>query len=376
MDQHDRAAAAAGRRALAAISGRDHVIFLGRASAGIYALLRAWHFEREWIALPANTCYIVLWAILKSGNYPLLADIDPTTGTLDSDLLHSLPYRPAALIVPHLYGIPSAIQRIGDWARTHDVRLIEDCAQAIGSTIAGQPIGSWGDAAVFSFGPGKIVDHGGGGALVTQDSALARELRRILAALPTHDSHHQTLQSQWDSLYWALHQHEDVSAGLRALYPQLYALYTDLIAYRMPGDFWRGLTGKLRALPEQLAVRRDRAAAFDERLKGLPVRTLNRDGFALWRYPLVIDRAKRDSLLAHLWSTGFTGVTRWYPSLRWMLSALQPSVPIPDTPHSDRLSASIINLPLEEGLSEHGQVDICGAISEYFEQQALYGRGA
>lgn len=357
--------------ALRQLTGREHVFLTGRAAAGVYAVLVAAGVKNQIVLLPANICYIVLWAVLRSGNIPHLVDIDPQTGNLTPETLKNCGIEnPGAIVVCHLYGLPAPMQTITAWAKARHALVIEDAALALGATVDGKPSGAWGDASVFSFGQGKIVDHDLGGALLTDDDALAAELKRVLARMPEWNEHHRLLTNQWHGLYWTLHQYETRSPDLLNLYPGLYKLYGELVEYRLPVDHWQRLTGKLTHLTENLTSRLRVASAYDALLlpHDLPLRTMPRPaGSILWRYPLIVLPEERDDLLFHLWEQGVHAATLWYPSLRYMMGALLPDLALPPTPGADTLSASIINLPLEAGIDEGDLQRTAQIIWSYFQ---------
>lgn len=349
------------------LTGRGHALLTGRAAAGIWAALRAFGLQNEWIGIPANTCYIVLWAVLFSGNKPLLIDIDPATGNISTDTIKDCPAQPAAVIPCHLYGMPAPMKTICDWAHTQNIPVIEDAAQALSVQVDGKPVGAWGDISVFSFGQGKIVDVELGGVLFADDAQLDAEIEKTLVAAPLWDEHLADLTDQWDQIYWALHQFESRNARLPQLYPQLFDLYKELIVYRLPPSFWTSLPDALEELPANLQKRAEIAALYGERLRGLPLQTLScPKDWPLWRYPLLVGPDRRDDLLQHLWQNGFYEVTRWYPSLRHMLAALMPGDLVPPTPNADILSAAIINLPVRIG--EKTAIQLADTICSYFDK--------
>src|SRR5205807_4116420 len=90
------------------------------------------------------------------------------------------PGRPTAVLPVHLYGQPAELCAIGQLARAHGLRLIEDCAQSHGALYRGRPTGSFGDIGCFSFYPTKNLGAAGdGGMAVTNDAAIATALREI-----------------------------------------------------------------------------------------------------------------------------------------------------------------------------------------------------
>jgi dTDP-4-amino-4,6-dideoxyglucose len=161
---------------LRGLTVRSHALLAGRGAAGIQAVLQVLGFRDRPVLIPANTCYIVLWAVLRAGNRPYLVDVDPHTGNVTPETLTACNADgPAAVIPCHLYGLPAPMTGILAWARERSVFVLEDAALALGATVEDRPAGAWGDASIFSFGLGKIVDAEVGGALLTDDSRLALE---------------------------------------------------------------------------------------------------------------------------------------------------------------------------------------------------------
>ena len=355
---------------LQSLTSRAHVTLVGRAATAIYAILRVLDVRDQWVLIPANTCYIVLWAVLRSGSRPYLVDVDPATGNITRDTLAVFQAGKPAVVIPcHMYGLGAPMTEICAWAQANGAFVIEDATLAIGSTVEGRPAGAWGDASVFSFGQGKIVDVQLGGAMLTDDARLAREVQRALADAPVWDDRHIGLTNQWNALYWAMHQYEDANPRLLELYPKLFDLYGELTAYRLPESYWHDLPDALRHLPANLAHRAEMARLYDE----LPVRTLARpEGSTLWRYPLLAEH--RNDLLQHLWEQGVHDATRWYPALRHMASALAPGISQQPTPGADRLGAAIINLRVDEGVSREDIEKTAAIIREYFEPPRREGR--
>jgi dTDP-4-amino-4,6-dideoxygalactose transaminase len=359
-------------------TGRQHALLTGRGAAGIWAVLRALDIHHRAVLIPAHTCYIVLWAVLKSGNYPVLYDAEVPSSEFQVPRYDE---KPAAIIPCHLYGLPAPMPAICEWAGQQGVVVIEDAALALGAVVEGKPAGSWGDASIFSFGQGKIADHELGGALLTDDPVLAKEVERLLADVPGWNDRLRALTNQWNGLYWPLHQYESQNPGLLDLYPHLFQLYGDLTVYRLPASHWRRLPQTLVALPENLAHRARLAAVYDARLVEInlrrgaqpcvprditPLQTLPRPaGSILWRYPLLVAPDIRDELLGYLWEQGIHDATRWYPSLRYMASALAPNVPQAPTPTADRLGESIVNLRLDSGVEERDVARIMGIIRDF-----------
>jgi hypothetical protein len=135
----------------------------------------------------SHTAVATIAAIEMTGATPLLIDIDPVHYTMDPDALASVLQRPPpdlppikAVVPVHLYGQPADLDRIVPLCRAHGAVLIEDCAQAHGARLHGQRVGTFGDAATFSFYPTKNLGAlGDGGAVAVSDPVLAERIAAL-----------------------------------------------------------------------------------------------------------------------------------------------------------------------------------------------------
>lgn len=127
----------------------------------------------------ANTFIATALAIHHTGATPVLVDHDAETYNLDPRRIsQAITSRTKAIVPVHLYGQPADMDTIQAVAQEHDLRVIEDAAQAHGATYKGRRCGSMGDAGCFSFYPGKnLGGMGDGGAIVTNNDELAEWLR-------------------------------------------------------------------------------------------------------------------------------------------------------------------------------------------------------
>ena len=128
-----------------------------------------------------HTAVATVTAIVNSGAQPVLVDIEADTFTLDpARLAAALTPATRAIIPVHLYGQPADLAPILTFARQHNLRVIEDCAQAHGARYQDRPVGVWGDLACFSFYPTKNLGAAGdGGMVVSTDAALAARVRSL-----------------------------------------------------------------------------------------------------------------------------------------------------------------------------------------------------
>lgn len=117
-------------------------------------------------------------SVVTAGATPVFADVDRTTQALSAETIAKvLTPKTKAIVVVHLAGIPAEMDDIMDLARKHNIKVIEDCAQAHGARYKGQPVGSIGDVAAWSFCQDKIMTTGGeGGMVTTNDELLWRKM--------------------------------------------------------------------------------------------------------------------------------------------------------------------------------------------------------
>jgi perosamine synthetase len=129
------------------------------------------------VAFPAYACVDLTAAARYADVRVRLYDIDPATLSPDLDsVLHVLKHGVAAVVVAHLYGFPADVPGVAELALAHGASVIEDAAQAAGGTLRGRPLGSFGTLTVLSFGRGKGITGGSGGALLAISSELAERL--------------------------------------------------------------------------------------------------------------------------------------------------------------------------------------------------------
>jgi dTDP-4-amino-4,6-dideoxygalactose transaminase len=134
------------------------------------------------LLLPAYCCYDIATAAVGAGARVRLYDLDPATLGPDwTSLEAGLRKGAAAVVAVHLFGVPVDIERCARLATPADALLVEDAAQGFGGYLAGRPLGGTGSLGVLSFGRGKGVTGGAGGALIANDARGRRALEGIRA---------------------------------------------------------------------------------------------------------------------------------------------------------------------------------------------------
>ncbi len=132
------------------------------------------------VIVPSFTFIATANAPLSTGAKPVFADIEDITFGLDPDsVVKKITPRTKAIIPVHVAGSPCLIEPIRDIARSRGLFLIEDAAQAMGASIRGKRVGSFGDAAVLSFCQNKVITTGEGGAVVTDSQEVYEKLKLV-----------------------------------------------------------------------------------------------------------------------------------------------------------------------------------------------------
>jgi 8-amino-3,8-dideoxy-alpha-D-manno-octulosonate transaminase len=124
------------------------------------------------VILPAWTWYACYDAIVLAGALPVFAEVDKSLNIDPDDIEHRITPHTKAIMPVHLEGCPCDMDRIIPIARKHGIKVLEDCAQSLGATYKGKPVGSMGDIGIYSFQYCKTVTSGEGGAVVTDDPII------------------------------------------------------------------------------------------------------------------------------------------------------------------------------------------------------------
>ena len=154
-----------------------HCIAVSSCTSGLMMSLRGLGVTGE-VILPSFTFFATGHSARWNGLTPVFADCDPDTWNVDvEDVERKITERTRALLIVHLYGNPANVEALTKIAQKHNLKLIFDGAHAFGSQYRGKPIGSFGDAEVFSLSPTKLLVAGEGGLVTTNDALLAKAIR-------------------------------------------------------------------------------------------------------------------------------------------------------------------------------------------------------
>jgi dTDP-4-amino-4,6-dideoxygalactose transaminase len=301
----------------AAYCGAKHCIGLGNGLDALHLILRAYEIgPGDEVIVPANT-YIASWlAVSYAGAAPVPVEPDARAYNLDPQRIESaITERTRAIMPVHLYGQPAEMDATVEIAKRHRLKVIEDAAQAHGASYRGRPAGSLGDAAAWSFYPGKNLGaQGDAGAVTTDDPDLAERIR--------------TLRNY----------------GSRVKY------YNEVKGYNSRLDPLQAafLRVKLRRLDDWNRRRRISASRYLAALDDLKDATLPfvLDGAEPSWHLFVIRHSRRDELQAHLQQAGI-GTLIHYPVPPHLSGAYSDlGGKAGDHPISEELAQTVLSLPM------------------------------
>ena len=231
---------------ICAATGVAHCVALSSGTAAIHlGLILLGVGPGDEVLCPSFTFVATANPIVYLGATPVFIDSEADTWNLCPMRLReaivdriAMGKKPKALILVHLYGVPAKLPEILALAQEFDISILEDAAEALGARFNNQPLGSFGRVGVFSFNGNKILTTSGGGALVTNDAALAQQARFLAT------------QAKDDAPYY---QHSQLGYN-----------------YRLSNILAGIGRGQMELLDERVKRRREIFAWYHEHLAGLP----------------------------------------------------------------------------------------------------------
>lgn len=328
----------------AAYVGTKYCVAVGNGLDAIRLALEAYGIgPGDEVIVPAHT-FIATWlAVSQAGATPIEVDVRLDTANLDPSLLaRVLTARTKAIIPVHLYGQPADMDPINDFAKTHNLIVIEDSAQAHGARYKGRACGTLGHAAAFSFYPGKNLGaFSDGGAINTNDVEVARKARMLRNYGSEKRYYHDV-------------------PGINSRLDELQAAF---------------LRVKLRKLDEWNARRTTIAEQYLEGLSYLSSQLFSISEFQLlpavpeWASPVwhlfVIRHPQRDALQKHLAAQGIQTIIHYPipPHLSGAYSGLRPlSSDVWHLPIAEQLANEVLSLPIGPHTSPEHIEEVCRAV--------------
>lgn len=323
---------------IAAYCGTKYAVGVASGTDAIQLALRSAGVDAgdEVITVPF-TFIATAEAISNLGAKPVFVDVDPKTYNMDPALIEKKITNKTKAIVPvHLYGQCADIVRILEIAKKHGLKVIEDCAQAIGATYKGKKAGSFGDAGAISFFPSKnLGGFGDGGMVVTNDEDLYKEVRLLRVHGSSTKYIHSVLgyNSRLDNLQAAV------------------------------------LRVKLRSLDKWAEARRENAGYFDKafsKLSGITVPFVAPfNAHVYHQYVLTVNPKVRDKFIEFLGSKSIESRVYYPIPLHIQECYKGLGYKNDDFPNSEKAALGTLALPVYPELGASDKKAIVDAVAEF-----------
>jgi len=300
--------------------GIDHAVGVANGTDAITIALLALELpEKAEVILPSNAYIACIMAVINAGLKPVLVEPELDSYNIDPEYISEVvTERTGAILVVHLYGRMSDMDRIGSIANKHKIAVIEDCAQAHGAKYDGKHAGTYGDLATFSFYPTKNLGAlGDGGAIITKSATLMEKIKRI-------------------RFYGFKERNDSVEVGLNSRLDELQAAF---------------LLVKLKELDKVISHKRKLAEIYNSSISDKFIKpvhdTVHNDAY----YIYAVRHKERDRVRSYLQSHGI-GSAIHYPIAPHKQKSLSSYFLGKDYPISEVLHDTVFSLPISTSHSE------------------------
>jgi dTDP-4-amino-4,6-dideoxygalactose transaminase len=338
---------------LAGYFERKYCLLTGCATAAMYLILKSIKLEypsdRFKVLYPAINCMMPVNAAIYADWEPVFCDINLRDYTMDVNAAQSMMENGdiGVLVPTHLYGHTCAMDELITAAQKHGVFILEDAAQAVGGTYRGKKLGSFGNASVVSFGHSKILDCGGGGAILTDDSALYEAVLAGNQLLPEKPNHLAALTNAFREAYHSIYGLIGVAGKYWELMFNLQILSQEMYLYQIDSLTANRIGGQIDSIGDVAAARMKRRNLYEDNLNrtrlDLPV---IQNGSTSWRYTFMYP-GNRDGFIQKL-ATGNVDAACWFPALYPMYSKQNSGL----FPNANLFQRQVVNLRTAPKYSE------------------------
>ena len=317
--------------------GTKHIISCANGTDALEIALATFGIRAgDEVIVPAMSWISTSEVVVNTGAKPVFVDIDEKSFCIDTDKIQdAITSKTKAIIPVHLYGRPANMKKLLDLAKQHDLKLIEDCAQAHGASINDIKVGNFGDAATFSFFPTKNLGaFGDAGAIAFRHENDKK--RALLIA-----NHGQA------------RRHVHTVHGRNS---------------RMDGIQAAVLSVKLKKLDEWNNQRNELVRKYESNLKEVSSIVLPEvPDNELHVFHLYVIRAeRRDDLKSFLSDKGIKTLIHYPTSLPFQPCYNQQGLTKEDFPTAYKCQQSILSLPFYPGMPEDKVIYVCNQIKEFY----------
>lgn len=344
---------------------RKYCKLVGNGTTAIFLALETQEFREKKIAIPNNVCMNVVLPIYFSNNIPVFLDIEIETLGISLDKIKNNDID--AVIAVHAYGNICNIREIEEYCQKSNIFLIEDAALAQGIKYDNRIIGSFGDVSIMSFGSGKVIDIGHGGAILTDDQNIYNKVCLCIANLKEiqfEDMNEiEKISNEYKRLY-----NLDFGKTINKYCNEFQALCLSKkvnFLHKFDEKYLKILKTKLDKIDSLISIRQNNYNFFYKKFLGYNyIKVIEaKNGSAHWRFNIFINKY-RNELFKYLLDKGYN-VSSWYQSVDLLF---EDRVFI-NTPISDWVNDTIINIWVNEDINQEYKDNIANDIISFIEQK-------
>jgi dTDP-4-amino-4,6-dideoxygalactose transaminase len=286
------------------------------------------------VIIPANTFIATAWGVSHAGATPVFVDCTPDTWEIDvTKIEEKITPKTKAIIGVHLYGQPFDIDAVAALCKKHNLKFIEDAAQAQGAAYKGKPVGGFGEMACFSFYPGKNLGAcGEAGGITTNNEEYTKHLQSLR-------NHGSTVR----------YYHDEVGYN-----------------YRMGGLEGASLTVKLKYLEDWNDKRKHIAARYQQEIKNPAIQMQAQPEFAESVYHLfVVTTEDKERLVKHLEMHNIMAAFHYPVPCHLQKAYANLGYKEGDFPNSEYLASHCVSLPMYAELSAEDVDRVIKAMNKF-----------
>lgn len=344
-----------------------------------YALKSLGVGEGDEVLVQSYTCMVVSNAIVWTGAKPIYVDVGSDFNMNAEDLNKKITQKTKTIIIQHTFGTPANLDRIIGITKEHNIKIIEDCAHALGAKHNGKLLGNFGDIGMFSFGSDKVISCVRGGGLITNDEDIAERLKDFQSRLP--DSRlwkikqhllHIIYFSFGKKIYaikvgkWFLGLARKLNITAPVIYqPEKHGKQVLFYPSLLPNALAKILSNQIKNLKNFNTHRQKIAQLYNEKITNTKIIKPVWNEDSIWlRYTILIDNpnklhaaAKKQNIMLGNWYDAAIAPC----DIDISKSGYKPG----DCPNAERLASKSINLPTNKNITEADVEKIITLINNY-----------
>jgi len=279
---------------------RQYCVFVGRATTGIKLILDEFSIDGD-VVYPAYTCPSPVYASVYSGANPVFCDVRPDYNMDIEELSKAVTDETEAVVPIHVFGHPAKMDEIKNICE--DILVIEDACQAVGSKYKNKKTGSWGDVSVVSFGNKKPLEAGGGGAVLTDNEDIARNINSAESEIDIRDEDQMVaLYDHYREIYYAIESLKDMNPAAEKLFKPFPEVFKELYLRGFDKNLLNNIKLAVETREEELSKREMHADIYRKHINCSEVTHPEPIGEAVYyRYSLLLETENmRDFVVSYL----------------------------------------------------------------------------